>query len=515
MDFKERLPKKIQDSLVAFANSGTPGTIVCGVDESRPRRIVGIDWRQEQEEKLEAAARETQPPIHPSVRTIDVDGRTVALVSVEPLDRGWVQTSDGRLLVRAGPTNRALVGDQLARFVTERGSEPVEDRELAGTSIADLRGDEFSAYLRQRVTTPRSDPEVDGRALGLLSKNGKVRLCGMLVFGKKPQEGRRRLGIEITRYAGSMDGAHTYRGKEELTGTLSELVHAADRAIYDEMRRDAVIQGLIREEVPEFPPLAVREALLNAVGHRDYSQTGTSIVVRLFDDGVEIESPGTLAGPVTVENLRDAQYSRNPRIMELLHDLHLVEEAGTGIDRMVAAMEDALLDPPDFEERSHSFTVRFRGRSVFSAEDRLWVEEFAARDLASHAKVALVFARRNGSVTNEDLRSLRALDSRSSRAVLQGLVSRGLLESLGRGRGTKYTLASSARQSKSPSSKDEQLVAVVAHARRVGSIVNRDVRGLLQVGAGEARALLDKGVREGYLTPIGKARGRYYVPVDE
>lgn len=105
VDFKERLPRKLQDSLVASANSGVRGTIVCGVDGARPRRIVGIARRQEQAEKVAAAARETQSPIHPSVETIEVDGHTVALIPIGPLERGWVQTSDGRPLVRAGPTN--------------------------------------------------------------------------------------------------------------------------------------------------------------------------------------------------------------------------------------------------------------------------------------------------------------------------------------------------------------------------------------------------------------------------
>lgn len=84
--------------------------VVCGVDEQRPRSVAGIDWGREQAERVQEAARSTQPPLHLTSRLIDVDGRTVALIEVEALERGWVQTGDGRLLVRAGPTTAPWSG---------------------------------------------------------------------------------------------------------------------------------------------------------------------------------------------------------------------------------------------------------------------------------------------------------------------------------------------------------------------------------------------------------------------
>jgi ATP-dependent DNA helicase RecG len=279
------------------------------------------------------------------------------------------------------------------------------------------------------------------------------------------------------------------------------------------MRRDAVVRGLVREEVPEYPTIAIREALLNALGHRDYALSGSSVQVRLFADGIEIESPGTLPAWVTIDNLIDAQYSRNPRIMDAFHVLRLVEEAGTGIDKILAAMEDALLEPPEFKENDQSFVVRFRGRSVFAAEDRLWISEFTELDLSGHEKVALVFAHRHGAIRNADLRDLRHLDAQASRGVLQDLVSRGLLEATGERRGTRYVLTEFAQRRRRPSEPGEQLDVVVGHAVRQGSIANRDVRGLLGVDSGEARAILEAAVAEGLLIPLGERRARRYLPV--
>lgn len=130
---------------------------------------------------------------------------------------------------------------------------------------------------------------------------------------------------------------------------------------------------------------------------------------------------------------------------------------------MIAEMEDALLDPPEFEERSASFVVRLRGGSVFAAEDRLWISQFGPLALDPNAKVALVFARRMGVIINEQLRRLRPLDREASRETLQDLVARGLLEG--------------------------------------------DVRGLLGVGAPEARTILEALVLRGLLQAKGERRG--------
>jgi ATP-dependent DNA helicase RecG len=514
VEFKQQLQRasRLQEPMVAFANS-RGGTIIVGISDRRPRQILGVAWSQDLVEQVQEAARSTQPPLQIEVQRRRVDSQDLACIQVSSLTRGWVQTSDGRLLVRAGPMNRALVGDELLRFVRERAGDPVEDEPVAGMGLDDLRLDLLRGFLQARLGRTRVNLPAAARDLGLVTADGRVRLATLLMFGRDPQQRNRRFGIVVSRFEGSVDGDARLRERRELSGPLPTLVAAADQRIYDEMRRDAVVRGLVREEVPEYPPVALREALVNAVGHRDYSLRGAAIEVRLYDDAVEVESPGTLAGYVTVENLREAQYSRNERIMDSLQRLGLVEEAGQGIDRMIAEMEDALLDPPQFEERSASFVVRLRGGSVFAAEDRLWVSQFGQLDLSADAKVALVFARRTGAITNEQLRRLRPLDRDSSRETLQDLVTRGLLDTFGRGRGTSYSLSELAMQARTTATLGEQLRAVVNHARRTGVVVNADVRGLLGVGATEARSILETLVLRGLLRPEGERRGRRYLVI--
>lgn len=186
--------------------------------------------------------------------------------------------------------------------------------------------------------------------------------------------------------------------------------------------------------------------------------------------------------------------------------------AGQGIDRMYREMEDALLDPPQFEEREASFVVRLRGTSVFAAEDRLWVAELADLELSADAKIAVVYARRHGAISNEDLRRLRGLDRDASRATLQDLVARGLLQAVGRGRGARYVLGPVAERAGRARTLDEELRVILNHARRKGSVVNADVRGLLGVDRVAARQHLSELVARGLLTPEGERRGRRYLP---
>ena len=512
VDFKEQLPKpgRLQEPCVAFANH-RGGMVVVGVSKRRPHAVIGTPWDQESEERVQEAVRATQPPLDIDVHRSSVDGCRVVILSVSANHEGWVQTSDGRVLVRSGPTNRALMGMELLRFLRERSTDPVEDEIVPGFRVDDLDRDIMRRYLEARLPRGRAAILSILRDLGWTDAKGRMRLAAVLVFGQTPQRSNRRFGIDVLRFEGRHCDRPVLRRRTELQGPIPHLVEQADRAIYEEMRRDAVVRGLIREEVPEYPPVVVREALLNAVAHRDYSARGSAVQVRIYDDALEIESPGTLPGYVTVETLRESQYSRNERIMDALHRLGLVEEAGQGIDRMFDEMEHALLDPPDFEEREASFIVRLRGTTLFTAEDRLWAAQFASLNLGPDAKMALVYVRRNGSIRNEALRNLRNLDREASRNVLQDLVTKGLLQRIGTRGASRYILGAVAQRPQVVSS-NEQLQAVLHHARRQGVIVNSDVRGLLDVDRPTARRILYELVALGRLQPVGERRGRRYVP---
>jgi len=117
----------------------------------------------------------------------------------------------------------------------------------------------------------------------------------------------------------------------------------------------------------------VREAIVNAVAHRDYSHfvRGSHIQVRMFADRLEVQNPGGLYGGVTVDELKEGQSTRNLLLVQLMEDVHLVEDRGSGIDAMLDAMQKANLQPPRFEDRRTSFLVVLYNAPIMSDEERI------------------------------------------------------------------------------------------------------------------------------------------------
>lgn len=187
-DFKEDVPRagRLQEPLVAFANTAG-GAVVIGVSNVRPRSVVGVLWGEGLASTVQDAASSTHPPLLVTTEPFDVGGRTVVVVTVPRVVDRWAQTSDGRLLIRTGPRNRALVGDDLRRFLLARGSESVDRQVVPDATTADLDPPAVRAYLRTRLgRVPRRID--DGlRDLGFLDPEGGVRVACLLLFGKAPQ----------------------------------------------------------------------------------------------------------------------------------------------------------------------------------------------------------------------------------------------------------------------------------------------------------------------------------------
>ncbi|MBA4370901.1 MAG: hypothetical protein C0418_04910 [Coriobacteriaceae bacterium] len=185
--------------------------------------------------------------------------------------------------------------------------------------------------------------------------------------------------------------------------------------------------GFRVEEVPAVPLFALREAMVNAVCHRDYALVGANIQVRLFADRLEVQSPGGLPGSVTVDNILTESYARNPRIADILRDLGYVERHGLGIDNMFTSMEDAHLPPPEFTNSETSFTVTLRFRAPDEADPASWLADIGAGSLALKEHKALVFARRTGRIVSADYQSVNSVDGAEAGTQLRALVRSGWL----------------------------------------------------------------------------------------
>jgi ATP-dependent DNA helicase RecG len=410
---------RLAETLIAFANSDG-GTVLIGVDERG--RINDSLIEEEVEDALRVALAQCRPGVRTQWQHTETrDGEAVAILVPRSTDLHSLQ--DGRVLVRTGVENHPLVGDAISQLAATKSSDDAEAESVPGTKFDDLDPEMIAEYRAKRE---ESIPTV----------------TGLLLFGREPQLFLPQSGLIVVRFAGTEPrgpgGLPGYSRREEITGPLPRLIEAAWQVVWEEMRVAAVVKGLVREEKSEYPSFAVREALVNAVCHRDYRLTGRRIEIRMFDDRMEVISPGGLPGYITVDNIVEEHFSRNPRLVHGLFQWGFIEELGLGVDRMIEDMVHAGHPPPEFRDAPYAFTVILKNTRVRRAIPS-WESSMNERQLT-----ALSHIQEEGRITNRVYRELCPdVSAETLRLDLADLVERGILLKVGAKRGTYYILKES------------------------------------------------------------------------
>ncbi|MDX1663838.1 MAG: ATP-binding protein [Candidatus Promineifilaceae bacterium] len=431
-------PVQLAEALVALANA-TGGLIVLGVDEQG--RATGSVWDEEVEEALQAAARLCQPPVPGEWMTIEVNGQSLIGIQVSR-SADLHSLEDGRVLVRSGSENRPLTGEEIRQFATSKSAGDFEAATVPGATQDDFDGEILDEYLARREA--RGAARV-GRLdellfeIGATTREGEPTVAGILLFGENPQAFLPQSGVVFVKFPGteprSEDGNAGYGRRDELGGPLARIVERAWNIIWQEMRVGARINSLEREELTEYPRFAVREALINAIAHRDYRIRGRRIEVRMYQDRMEVISPGGLPGYMTLDNLVDEHFSRNPRLVGGLYQWGYIEELGLGIDRMIEEMVQAGHAPPKFRATPYSFTV-----TLSKAKERPAIPRWA-RSMNERQTRALAYVREHGSISNREYQRLcPEVSSETLRLDLVDLVEKDLLLKIGSKKGTHYIL---------------------------------------------------------------------------
>lgn len=361
--------------------------ILFGLDESRSFEVIGVgNAHRLQEELSHLAASEMEPALRPEFTVAEVDGKTV--VAVEVMDIPAAQRPcfykpaglQRGSYIRVGNTNRQMTDYEIFGYISARTQPTFDEEPVRNATLADLDRAKLEDYLTQlKRTRPQaaylSQPfeQVLTQRRIVEEVGGVLRptLAGLLMFGQYPQSFEPQLVITYLQYYGTTETEKTPRGERFLDnrkfeGTIPEIVESAVNYLLANIRKSSLIEGLWRRDIPEYPEEAVREAIVNAMAHRDYSHfvRGSYIQIRLFADRLEIQSPGGLYGNVTEERLEEEQSTRNRVLMQLMEevrltgDRHLVENRGTGIRAMLEAMRRANLEPPRFQDKRTSVCLR-------------------------------------------------------------------------------------------------------------------------------------------------------------
>ena len=428
----------IAECLVAMANADG-GLIVLGLNEdgSHAAEI----WDEDAEAALRLALAQCKPVVITQWQRLEFNERTfVGLRVARSPDLHTM--ADGRVLVRHGSENRPITGTELVNLANSRNVAEYEAETVPGATRADFDDDIINEYLAKREARGAARVNsIDSLLfeIGALDHTGQPTVSGMLLFGKNPQIFLPQSSVVFVRFPGSEprgeDGKAGYGRRDEIGGPLARVVERTWNIVWEEMRVGARVHGLEREELTEYPRFAVREAIVNAICHRDYRTKGRRIEIRMYSDRMELISPGGLAGYMTLDNLVEEHYSRNPRLVNGLYHWGYIEELGLGIDRMIEEMVMAGHPPPKFKATPYMFTATLENNRVAKAVPK-WSQSINERQAR-----ALNYVKENGSVSNREYqRVCEGVSAETLRRDLADLVKRGVLLKIGSKKGTHYIL---------------------------------------------------------------------------
>ncbi len=433
-------PRKIGETLVALANAHG-GALLLGV--SATGQVAGLAAPQMAENQAVAAALMADPPlVLPLPEMVQVEGRDLCVVHVPP-GLSQVYSIKGQYVTRDGKGNRTLSTAELRMLLIARGEGHFESTLVPGASRADMDDNLVQRYLDRLAGLAATSMSAALLTRGCLKATAQGEyvptFAGLLLFGSNPQQYLPSAEIVAVRYAGTSMGDEFVR--DDIRGTLPEQIRRAEAFIAANMRRGMRIRGFTREEVAEYPLAVAREAVVNAVGHRDYGLRGDSIRLLMFSDRMEVYSPGRLPGHVTLDNLINERFSRNEVIVQVLSDLGFIERLGYGIDRMIAAMQESDLPAPRFEETAAGFRVTLLGHGNELVSSTPETQRWGNLLLNPRQEQALAFLTQHGRITNRDYQQFSPdVSPETIRRDLSDLVDHGLIMKIGEKRATYYIL---------------------------------------------------------------------------
>jgi len=466
------LPGKLWETISAFANGGG-GVLLLGVDEANDFAPVGVTDAAALETSLASLLSDRMdPPVRGLIETHVLAGRQIVVAEIPALPRllqPCFYRGEGPYrgsYIRVADGDRRLSEYEVGLLVAGRGQPREDERPVEQAGPEDLSGDLVDAYVaRLRQRRPRAFGDVSPqdvlrqtKAL-VLAADGRLvpSLAGLLSLGGSPQTHLPQLDVSFVLYPGSEPGQPGPRGERFLDnvtfdGPIPDIVEDVLERLRLRMSRRSVVAGAGRRDVWEYPELALREAVANALVHRDLSTgaMGAQVQIEMYPDRLVVRSPGGLYGPVDLERLGEGGVSsaRNALLLKVLEDVPnraggtVVENRGSGVPAMVQALRAAGMAGPTFRDEISFFEVVFPNAALLDDQTVRWLTDLGVSGLTDSQLLALARMRRGEVLRNASYRRELGVDSRRATAELRDLVDRGLVEVEGTRGGATYRLPS-------------------------------------------------------------------------
>lgn len=364
IEFKEEeiKAKDLAEEIVAFSNS-EGGIILIGVDDEG--NIKGIKNSKLEETVMNICRNNCIPNVIPSYESIEVDGKTIAIITIPKGLNKPYYTSDHKYYIRVGTTKRIASKEELLRLFETSGSLHFDISPVEGTSINDLNIDIIRDYFMKYNTFDlfeESKESVERILLNadILKEYDGKKVCtvgGLLVFGKNPEKYLPQNGVSFAHFNGN-EITDELIDKKIITGRIQDVAEQLMVVIKNNMLTPSVINGLKREEREEYPMIVMREAIVNSLVHRNYSISGSKIRVLMYNDRIEFRSPGRLPNTVTIEKMKiGVSYARNPFLVKYMENMRYIDQLGRGIPMILKKMKELGAREPLLMEQGEEFIL--------------------------------------------------------------------------------------------------------------------------------------------------------------
>lgn len=525
-DVKKLSDSDLVDAVVAFANTNG-GSLYLGIEDNGS--VTGLNEQHKDITQLAAyIANRTVPPV--SVKAEILDSEQPVLLIQVPKSRSIVAASNGkiqrrRLKADGMPENVPMYPYEISTRLSELSLLDFSAQPVPGAKYADIDPLErerlrkiILAYNGEKNLLELSDEELDKALQFVVTTADQLvpTYTGLLLLGKAEK---------IREYMPTAESAFIMMRGTDVTTNESFFLPllAAIEKITDFISArntsEEMEMGMFRISIPEFDPRAVREAVVNAFVHRDYTQLGR-VLVKLDADGLSVSNPGGFIEGVTYQNILTVEpHGRNPVLADALKRIGLAERSGRGVDRI---FEGSLLygrDLPDYSESTSRTVKLFIPRGVPDKRLVALISEEQKRTgspLPLNSLLVLNVLKNNHRMSLADMSHECAIPESKLKTTLERLTESGLIDAMGSGRGRAYVLSAKAykdpiqhvRQTDIDAVRYKELVMTLA--RRKEYITRRDVIELLHVSPSQAYRLLKKLADEDLLTLDGTTSAAKY-----
>ncbi len=432
LELKESFNQRAIETAGAFANTGG-GTILVGVDERGTVKGACIteevlkDWANR-------ISNASEPTLIPDVSMIDVNGNIVGVVTIKEFPMKPVAIR-GRCYRRVGPSNRQMTPTEIAELHLHSQGITWDMVPSPGRTVDELDMEKVKAYLeRARRIGRRAFPENEDPPTLLekmdMVKDGRPTWAAMIAFGDRPP-------VQAKVKCGKIRGTHTIVDDFVVDAPLLEQVDEVMAYMRRVFQLSYEFTGRPqRTEVWEYPLEAVREAVTNAICHRDYTSSA-EIQIKIFDDELVIWNPGPLPLGMTMDLLMDPKHQSVPRnrlLAMLFYDVELIERYGSGIQRILKECDRLEVPHPEFNEQEHGFQVIFH-KDIYHADN------LRATGLNERQILAMLMIRKEGNITLSKYKGLvPKVSDKTLYRDLQDLVDRDIIRPIGEKKGRSYEL---------------------------------------------------------------------------